>query len=481
MTSYGRRGDAASSARLFADKLTFGATPDLVAEIEQASPSGWLEVQLAPDDVPEDPRIPDTLSTFQTLHLVGRERASNDLRYLMPREQTAHQLLHAVWSRRQVREVMVEFWADHFNVAFLGGELEMTIREFDLVLRRHALGRFADLLHATARSVAMMVYLDNDASRWPHPNENYARELMELHTLGVGGGYTEDDVQQAARALTGWSHSSLRDDDHWFGFVYDEQHHYSAGPITVMDLVMPAMGGPESIRHGEDLLTYLASHPSTITHVCTKLARRFVADQPPPELVSTMVDAWNTSDGTIAAVLRAMVAHPTFLSSHRGKVRRPFQYLAFALRVLGDSVTINARGGGTADWVNKVEHTLDSMGQRPYRWPAPNGYPDVAGYWASTAGLLSRWNTALAIVRDQIQGMEFHPPLLRQRVDAPTAGALLTRLCQHILGRGPSGPEQEALRLIAGVPLEGPAADIDDERFRALVATVLSVPDANRR
>ncbi|WP_370326549.1 DUF1800 domain-containing protein [Euzebya sp.] len=486
----GGRGDAVP--RLFAEKFSFGATPQLVDDITAAGPYAWLDRQLDWGSIPEDPQLTGTLGSFRTLGLVGPQRANPDMVPKMAREQRLATLLRAVHSPRHLHEVLVEFWNDHFNVTFESGITNKTILMADRdVARAHATGRFADLLLASARSVAMLAYLDNDRSRAPHPNENYARELMELHTLGVDGGYTEADVVQAARALTGWSRSKLDAEDTHFGFVYKDRDHYTAGPIQVMDLVMPAMSGPDSIRHGETLLAFLAAHPATATHLCTKLARRFVADQPPRDLVDAMVDTWFTSDGHIAAVIRTMARHAAFLASRGRKVDRPFGALARMLRILGDTLTLPLAGGADAPAAPKVDNLMNRLGQPPFGWAAPNGYPDVAAHWATSGGLLVRWNTALDLVSDRIEGVTFDAAAFRARITAPTGsapagsaatvGELIAALSLHVIGRSPTTAEGDAYAAVTALPATAPAGELDDVAFRALVAAALSTPAGQRR
>jgi uncharacterized protein (DUF1800 family) len=384
-------------------------------------------------------------------------------------ELNASRLLRAVYGERQLQEVMVDFWTNHFNVYAQKGADRWFLTSYDRdVIRPNALGNFRDLLEATAKSPAMLFYLDNFQSVSPNAqanrrgmrrgqqtdsegagemrpggllggrrtrqgarrrmereqqqgevqmtaqpprpqqqrmrrgiNENYARELMELHTLGVEGGYTQKDVQEVARAFTGWTIFAPRgrglyaadgDDTRAGSFFFNPRTH-DDGEKTVLGVKLPAGGGAED---GRKVLDILVAHPSTAKFIATKLARKFVSDTPDPALVRRVADAFHNSKGDIKATLRALFTSPEFNSAgaRRAKIKTPFELTVSALRTLGAEVEVRP---ALIQWVAR-------MGEPLYGYQAPTGYPDEASYWVNTGALLERLNFSLALVSNRIPG-----------------------------------------------------------------------------
>lgn len=288
-----------------------------------------------------------------------------------------------MFSKRQLFEVMAEFWSDHFNIQLING-LGPTLKPFDdqQVIRQHALGNFRDLLRASASSPAMLFYLDNFFNLAAAPNENYARELMELHTLGVDGGYTENDVKEVARCFTGWTLRFPDDPSGDYGqFVYVDLIH-DQGAKTVLGNPIAAGGGQND---AERVLDILAAHPSTANFIATKLCRRFINDAPPQAAIDAVAAAFTISGGDIKDTLRALFATADFLDLADSKFTRPSEYLAGVVRALGPDTAYPADNG--LFWF----YVQNSLGQLPFYWPTPDGYPDRQDYWASTGGLLNRW------------------------------------------------------------------------------------------
>ena len=370
----------------------------------------------------------------------------NNLRppQFMTGELQMSRILRAIYSERQLQEVLVDFWTNHFNVYANKGADRWLLISYDRdTIRPHTLGKFADLLRATAESPAMLFYLDNFQSVSPNAqpqqrprqgllrnpslmnnpqdqrppqqqqrrgiNENYARELMELHTLGVEGGYTQKDVQEVARCFTGWTIYAprgagvaaqamsdgrrlemLRENAGKFFFnsrVHDD------GEKTVLGHKIPAGGGA---KDGLMVLDILAHHPATAKFVATKLVRHFVADNPPPALVDRVAQTFIKTDGDIREVLKAIFFSPEFNSTdaYRAKIKRPFELAISAARTVGAETN-----GGPAfhQWIAR-------MGQPLYGFQTPNGYSDVAEDWVNTGALLERMNFALALVSNRIPG-----------------------------------------------------------------------------
>jgi uncharacterized protein (DUF1800 family) len=319
---------------------------------------------------------------------------------------------------------MVEFWSDHFNIyAYKGDGPQLKVVDDRQTIRRHALGRFRDLLGASARSAAMLGYLDNTSNRRGKPNENYARELMELHTLGVHGGYTQRDVQEVARCLTGWTSA-----DHWRRgeFVFDTGAH-DDGVKRVLGETIPAGGG---VADGERVLDIVAAHPATAAHISRKLCIRFLGDAP-DTVVGPMAETFRKSSGDIREVLRVLLT-PENIAAAPPILKRPFDLVVSALRAF-DADTDGGAG---------LHERLEAMGQPIFGWPMPNGYPEKPQAW--TGALLPRWNFCLALAQGRIANTA---------IDFDSLARSGARLGQD--------PQSTALRLALGRTL---GRDIDDLR-----------------
>ncbi len=366
----------------FLNRFGFGPRPGDVAAIGAKGRDKWLEEQLDPtNDEPIDLQL-------MVRRLDIEQLGPWDLRD-WPREAVISQLkqkaiLMATYSPWQLRERMVDFWTNHFNI-YAGKGLSAYRKPYDerSVVRAHALGKFPDMVRASAHSTAMLVFLDNQNSTAAHPNENYARELMELHTLGVHGGYTQKDVMEVARCLTGW------DEERGFmrkkgAFVFRPELH-DTGEKVVLGHVIPAGGGESD---GDTVLDIVCKHPATSKHIASKLCRFFLGDD--GHLVEDSVAAiYRETGGDIPAMVRAIASHPLALEG-KPTVKRPFDFTVSALRAL-DAQT---DGGGA------VQKHLSDMGQPLYEWPMPDGFPDQTKAW--TGSLLARWNFAFDLVDNKV-------------------------------------------------------------------------------
>ena len=341
------------------------------------------------------------------------------------RELAPSLLLRAEFSDRQLLEVMTAFWENHFSVNANNTFNPLTLVDYDRTIRAHALGKFRDLLGAVAKSPAMLFYLDNyqstvdslhpnptewklEARRTEHPpmgdtafvhvvkrrrtgiNENYARELMELHTLGVDGGYTQHDVQEVARCLTGWGI-----DDIVVGgtFAFHAAQH-DAGTKTVLGVRIP---GGRGIEDGEQVLDLLARHPSTAHFIAKKLVVRFVGDSAPPALVDRAAQTFLRSDGDIGEVLRTIVTSPEFNSAgaYRAKVKTPFELVASVLRVMD----------AAPDTTQQMAQLVARLGQPILGRATPDGWPDQATAWMNTGALMNRVNIGVQVGANQLRGI----------------------------------------------------------------------------
>jgi uncharacterized protein (DUF1800 family) len=340
-----------------------------------------------------------------------RIQKSGGPQFVITQDLMEAKLLRAIYSNRQLDEVLTDFWYNHFNVFLDKGADRYLVGSYERdVIRPHVLGKFEDLLVATAQSPAMLFYLDNVQSVDPRAaalaqqrrgvgaaqprqglNENYARELMELHTLGVDGGYTQRDVTEVARCFTGWSIKAPREGA---TFVFRERMHDN-GPKIVLGVRIPPGGG---IEDGMRVLHILAHHPSTARFISRKLAMRFVADEPPPSLIARMARTFREKDGDLRAVMQTMLASPEFWSqgAYRVKMKSPLEMVASSVRALGADV----------DFSFALSQQLVQLGQPLYRKQEPTGYTNAGQEWMNSASLPARMNFAIALAGNRIPGVK---------------------------------------------------------------------------
>jgi uncharacterized protein (DUF1800 family) len=338
-------------------------------------------------------------------------------------------LLRAVYSDRQLYELMVNFWENHFSIFANKDDDRYLLTSYDReTIRPFAMGRFRDLLGATAHSPAMLFYLDNWRSSVARPypakdgkpagvdgglNENYARELMELHTLGVDGGYTQKDVQEVARCFSGWTIQKPNEEGL---FLYRPGLHDN-GEKIVLGHKIPAGGG---IADGERVLDILAAHPSTARFIATKLARRFISDDPPASVIDRAAAVFLKTDGSIRETLRAIITSPEFFSTptYRAKMRSPFEYVAAAMRALN----------ADTDGDRPVLDAIGRMGQPVFGRITPDGYADRADQWLSSGAMIVRFNFASALATNRIKGTTIDMTKLLTGIDQANKDSVTARL-----------------------------------------------------
>ncbi len=418
------------------NRLTFGAGPGDHARVNAMGVPAFIEQQLAPQEI-DDSLCDRTIGRFSDLWNEPLGEQYDAAAEGLPPVLRRVTLLRAVYSERQLFEVMCEFWSDHFNIDPGKADCRWTKPTDDAdVIRRHALGNFRELLRASALSPAMLWYLDGRANvkRTPDekPNENYARELMELHTLGVHGGYTQRDVMEVARCLTGWTVRGRRDDsfartiqspqtDHYAVFFRSEAHDDGAKRVLGHDI-------PGGLGKGDldRVVEIVCDHPSTAQFIVRKLCVRFIADDPPQTAIDAVAAAFSRSKGDIKTTLRTLFATPDFAASTGMKFKRPFHFIVSALRATNASTNAD----------RPLLSYLERMGHMPFRWPTPDGYPAAAAHWRAT--LLWRWNFALALANNQIGGTSIQRARLQARIGSD-AGLMST-----LLGRQPRTEENDA-------------------------------------
>jgi uncharacterized protein (DUF1800 family) len=426
-------GDVVDGIHHLLARASFGPRPGDVERVSAVGRDAWIEEQLAPssiDDTACELRLGDC-------ELVADEPA--DLMSVDPAHIDRHlaraTLIRAVHSRRRLLEVMAAFWGDHFSIdSGKKGCAQTKPRDDRAVVRTHALGRFRDLLGASALSPAMLFYLDGASSRgdgMARPNENYARELLELHTLGVRGGYTQRDVAEAARCLTGWTVED-RGGARIFhrGETVFRPDRHDDGEKRVLGRSIPPGGGARDV---ELLLDVVAAHPSTRRRIAWKLCRRFVSDPPPEPLVSRVTGVFAATNGDIAASLRAILTSPEFAASEGMKVKRPFEFVVSALRATG------AECRGTPRELS----FLTRMGHVPFRCPTPDGYPEEPEPWMGT--LLWRWNFAVALTTGGLGATKADVDALARRAGLDARTASPADIAPLLFGRAATAAERTAV------------------------------------
>ena len=466
-------------------RTTFGITPELLTDVEAVGGAQrWLEAQLAPASLP-DPLCDATLARFPLasatppqVHAAGNYGHWNAMYAVQQATFT-----RAVWSKRQLFEVMVEFWSNHLNITCPSSEAWATKPWDDVhVIRKHALGRFEDMLVASGTSPAMMLYLDNASSKGAKPgeipNENYGRELLELHTVGRDAGYGQSGVVDCARAFTGlsvWNPWNGGTEGNYGTFRYVPDWHYT-GPLKVLDWTHPNSDRAAGVEVATSLLRYLARHPATARRIAHKLAVRFVSDDPPTALVDRLAATYLGSGTSIAPVLRLLFSSPEFIASTGRKYRRPFEDVVASVRAVGAVPSSDGKTGafGAFCWLS------GELGQAPLAWHPPDGYPDVAAAWVGTGSTLGRWNMHVGVAGGWWKdGIDYPGHLADRLLPTPRPAdraALVDALHARLLpGLTPPPAHREALVTFLGG--HGPLKDGDTTwLFSILVGLVLDSP-----
>jgi uncharacterized protein (DUF1800 family) len=467
-------------------RLTFGARPGDADRVAAIGVDQWIDQQLHPERIDDNvlvvalAPIPEwsnpaqaTISEQQLRQyayvpmakLMADTAARMALKNAYPVLTGAHlyagKIIHAQTSERQLLEVMVDFWENRFSV--YNGKMPSAdaLLMFDRdVIRPHALGKFRDLLGAVAHSPAMLFYLDNYLSKNGALNENYARELLELHTLGVDGGYTQHDVIEVARAFTGWRISQSQSPSQ---FVFRKELH-DTGTKTVLGHTLRAGRG---IEDGEEVLDIIARHPSTAHHIAFALARRLVSDDPPPALVDRAAETFMRTDGDIAQVTRTIVTSREFFSraAFRAKVKSPFELVLSELRAID----------APADTTMQTSQLIARLGQPTFGWPTPEGWPENSSVWMNAGTIYQRMRFATNVAAAtgssaNLTKWRDWATLSSQTIDAQVDGVI-----KDFLG-GIAAPATRAAMLAPD-----PGATDGPQRLRSIVAIAMASPDFQRR
>ena len=547
------------------DRITFGPRPGDLERIRQRGLNAYLEEQLHPERI-DDSAVEAKVAALPTLQMNSEELVEN---YPAPKpapakaergqgtehpnglvrktpgameaakpamtatkpapmtgpqrvitELAQEEVLRSVYSQRQLQEVMVQFWMNHFNIfAFKGADRWLTTSFERDTIRPRALGKFEDLLAATAKSSAMLFYLDNWLSASPdsypqqHPerhraratrpaygpfgyprrgpfgvarprrpmpegarkpqkinrrglNENYARELMELHTLGVDGGYTQKDVIEVARCLTGWTIDRPQQGG---GFVFKPPMHDFGKKIVLGHKIK----GGHGMEDGIEVLHILARSPATAHFISLKLCRRFVSDDPPPEFVDQVAKTFLKSGGDVRGVLKTILTSPEFYSqaAFRSKVKSPLELVASSLRA----------SDGQTDAGLPLIQMIARMGQPMFQYQAPTGFPDRASTWINPGALLTRINFAAGLAGNRIPGTQVSWPAAAGSDGNADEGAVLDDLARRLTGEALNPETRAAILEKAGKGIPKAGQTLEPREVATLAGLVLASPEFQRR
>ncbi len=399
------------------NRLSLGPSPGDLKHVQSIGVEAYIKEQLSPQSLKQPPALKQRLQRLNSLKLTPaaliqryqprpnqRQRPANQeaqqRKARIPLKQAEQaRLMQAVASPRQLEEVMVNFWFNHFNVSIQKGRVRFWVGDYEQkAIRPYVLGSFRDLLGATAKHPAMLFYLDNWRNTAPNSpgaraqfkglNENYARELLELHTLGVDGGYTQADVIATAELFTGWGIPNPRQlAQHPSGFYFDAKRHDNR-PKSLLGQEISGQG----MAAGEKVLDVLASHPATAKHISYKLAQYFVADQPPPALVKRLTQRYLKTDGDIRAVLETLFESPEFWDQKYvgRKFKTPYEYVLS---------TVRAQGGGLNFKTQQILGMLSQLGMPLYRCRTPDGYAMTQSEWLNPEAVTRRVSLATSLAR----------------------------------------------------------------------------------
>lgn len=465
-------GETATHVLHVARRLSFGPTPALLAEIRAIGTTAWIDQQLAWQEI-DDSAVTNILSSYPRSLLTAAEITAQPDPWRTRQEMAAATIARAVWSKRQLHELLVDFWSNHLNVDINHDpSTRHKPTEDREVIRQNATGRFADMLIASAKSPAMLLYLDQAASRADGgrlPNENYAREMLELHTVGVDGGYDEGDVKEVAYLLSGWSVANRNEG----GFLFRQNWH-NMGPLsTGGDVLGWRPNGLTGVAAGESLLVHLARHQKTATRLAHKLAVRFIGDhiRATDTVVTTAAQAYLSNDTAILPMVRSLLLSSEFRAAPSRKMRRPIEYFAGILR----SIQLQWDPARSGNLMSQTMSQLSLLGQVPLAWAPPNGYPDNDGYWTTAGAMVARWNlAALGSNGFGAPTPQFDPSRLLGTPAPTTVGEALDRAAIAILGEPLEPTARTAILSASGQTSVTPWRSTSPAR--ALFAYVLQSP-----
>jgi uncharacterized protein (DUF1800 family) len=319
----------------------------------------------------------------------------------------AHDIAHAAFSEKQLREVMGQFWMNHFHATTKDSNIIQQNIDDRAFFRANAFGNFEDLLLYSARSPLMSQFLDNDQNRRGNLNENYGREILELSSVGVNAGYTDADVREVSRVFTGWSYVRTNPNAVGVAEEYDfqffpDRHDTGNKTISFLPLTITGRTGEAGVQEGEELIAVLSQNVNTRNYVCGKIVQLLVADVPPANFTASCAMAWETSDGDVEAMLRAILLDPAYITTvayQRNKAKTPFEFAVSAVRLFGAA----PQGDATQirRFYSEVRETFETAGQNLLRFPVPTGLPEVAAAWTNSATMIAAYNEMMDITENR--------------------------------------------------------------------------------
>jgi len=459
-------------------RFSYGITPQVVLDTAALGAGAWFEDQLDPDSVPDAyagslkawwPHL-----SWTPVRLWQEDQSVDGMKsWEMQADFARWTLLRRIYSKRQVHETMAEFWSNLLHIPAPLNKCFPHRMLYDATIRQHALGRFDEMLAAAVLHPSMLCYLDNAKSTSRAVNENLGRELLELHSAGRDAGFTEAEVSDSAMILTGWH----VDTDASWEASYETEDHYTE-PVDVLGF-HAVNDDPDGRQVAWDYLYYLAHHPSTATQIARRLAVRFVSDEPSDQLVSDLAEVFAGSGTSIKATMRALVAHPDFLAAAGVKVRTPTEDTVNTFRVL--EIGMTEPTGEDSDAAHAILNLASAMGQKPFDWPRPDGFPDAADAWSSASRALGSWrvhkNTSHTLYPGT--GVEYHPkefwvPALPIRFDL-----LVDILSRQLLAMPATAQMQRAAAKAVEVDLDElvlPLSQLVKHRIPQLLLALLDTP-----
>lgn len=446
------------------DRITFGTTTAEMALKDKLGWSAYVEYHLAPEKIDDsvcDSRLQEYSSIYGTpFELLKTFTWNNGYDHFWELSQS--QLIRAVYSKRQLLEVMTEFWLDHFNVN-IDQTWSQLLSQYVRTIRANALGNFSTLLTAVVKSGAMLVYLDNDKNDRGFHNENFARELLELHTLGVYNGYTENDIYVCRRCFTGWNVEEYYTNNwekntnpNWGQFKYYTEHHDPEGGVFMGAQVSPG-GAKGQIEQGEAILAKVSTHKNTAYRLASKLCTKFLGEGVSASFIQKVADAFITSKMDIKSALRVILNETNFKANIKPKFKRPFHFLVSAVRCSYGNI---ADAGDILGWY------VAPMKQQPFRWPAPNGYPDAYAAWSDN--LLPRWRFASTYAFNNIWGARMDP---FSYITARTRDGVVNYINRYYFANTLSATAQAQLKAYM------PATNPNNQSIRETIGLAMSLPD----
>lgn len=483
---------------LLLSRAAFGARPGELEHARDIGARAWIEEQLDYESIDDSAVEDELISKLPALSMRPRQiLAYGNNENEAPQQLALSTTYRFIYSKRLIYQAMVEFWSDHFNIALPTNQARyLKIIDDNEVIRKHALGNFKELLTASAQSPAMLNYLDNDENRKRAPNENYAREIMELHTLGAsnedGDPYSETDVFEVAKCFTGWAWDRSQTSPTRGEFLYRDADHDNSSKTVLGETIPP--GG--KMNDALEVINRLCDHPATGRFLATKLIRRFVTDDPltqTPELVDRVAERFASTGGDIKEMLYTIFTSTEFGSSfgsYGGRLSRPIDLFVRALRVSGlppSSFDLTYSRTARNSLYYKLDRMLQAMGHRLFYWSTPDGYPDVKEAWSASAVMLSRWNFGLALCgagdpRGRILGAQlvngFTPQMAADaRNDFSTAGEAIDYWVERLMHREMNPADRDLVIdfLTDGGSADTPYASVSS-RIGSTIALILDSP-----